>query len=228
MKERKPIDWTFGLYAATEDGQIIRTDKNRPLTASGKVGRYLHVSLCINGKPYSRSVHTLVALAFLGPRPPGHHVNHKNGDKHDNRAANLEYLSPLDHSAHTRFVLGKDETPKGEEHGCAVLTEELVRRMHADYCSGQFSFREVGERHGVNGHTAQQAILGLNWKHLGLPKPPKRDHFLRGSANPKAKVTPEMEAEIRSLRQSGLSGPQIADRLRIGSTTVYRALRGSR
>jgi hypothetical protein len=48
--------------------------------------------------PAQVSVHSLVAAAFLGPRPsPAHHVMHLNGDVRDNRVANLRYGSPAEH-----------------------------------------------------------------------------------------------------------------------------------
>lgn len=46
--------------------------------------------LTSDGRKYT---HCLVAEAFLGPRPPGNDVRHKNDNGLDNRAVNLEYGS---------------------------------------------------------------------------------------------------------------------------------------
>jgi len=51
---------------------------------------YLVVSLW-DGRKYNRTVHSLVAEAFLGPRPQGHEVRHLNDDRYDNRIENLAY-----------------------------------------------------------------------------------------------------------------------------------------
>ena len=48
------------------------------------------------------SVHRLVAFAFLGPPPcvSSTHVNHKDLDKGNNRAENLEWVSPAENLSH--------------------------------------------------------------------------------------------------------------------------------
>ena len=50
----------------------------------------------------TETVHKLVALAFLGPPPSSahSHINHKDGDKQNNAASNLEYVTPAENRAH--------------------------------------------------------------------------------------------------------------------------------
>lgn len=62
---------------------------------------YLKVSLCRDGKKTYRAVHSLVAEAFLDPRPKwATQVNHINGNRADNRATNLEWSYPLHNNRH--------------------------------------------------------------------------------------------------------------------------------
>lgn len=44
-------------------------------------------------------VHVLVALAFLGPRPPDTEVRHLDGDNQNNRIGNLLYGTPAENVA---------------------------------------------------------------------------------------------------------------------------------
>ena len=44
-------------------------------------------------RSYPTLVHHLVAFTFIGPRPKGLEIDHVNGDKTDNRACNLEYVT---------------------------------------------------------------------------------------------------------------------------------------
>lgn len=48
----------------------------------------------------TESEHRAVWEAAHGPIPTGYLVHHKNGDKHDNRLANLELMTPAEHSRH--------------------------------------------------------------------------------------------------------------------------------
>lgn len=66
---------------------------------------YAKLNLCADARKVTFHVHALVALAFLGPRPPGHVIDHINGDHTDDSAANLRYVSASD-SNHNRRLRG--------------------------------------------------------------------------------------------------------------------------
>jgi hypothetical protein len=66
---------------------------------------YLHVNLYKDGKMRTHLVHRLVAAAFVGKKPGDTQVNHKNGNKADNRAANLEWCTGSENVKHAFDVL---------------------------------------------------------------------------------------------------------------------------
>lgn len=78
-------------YLVSDQGRVRRIG-GRILKASPSDRGYLQVSL---GRGVKARVHQLVAAAFLGPCPPGHHVDHVHHDKLDNRATQLRYLPAL-------------------------------------------------------------------------------------------------------------------------------------
>lgn len=66
--------------------------RERILKASVNKRGYWYVVLRANGESVTREVHTLVALAFLGPYPgPGTQVRHLDGDRLNCKAENLCY-----------------------------------------------------------------------------------------------------------------------------------------
>lgn len=106
----KPIPM-FNDYSATESGEIYRTSYSdnqnlslhellHKLTPSLDRYGYSKVVLSVKGKTYYRTVHRLVALTFLENKDNLPMVNHKNGNKVDNRVENLEWISPRDNVLH--------------------------------------------------------------------------------------------------------------------------------
>jgi hypothetical protein len=71
-------------FRQSAKGKVL---KQRPDGATG----YLQVTLRRDGKTYTRRVHTLMALTFIGPRPPGMEVCHYDGDKLNSNLWNLDY-----------------------------------------------------------------------------------------------------------------------------------------
>ncbi len=88
----KPIGGTG--YSVSSMGRV-RNDRTGRLLRPMMVGRVGSkrgkVLLCYDGRQEGRMVSHLVAEAFLGPRPEGMLVLHKNDNAEDNRARNLRY-----------------------------------------------------------------------------------------------------------------------------------------
>lgn len=93
-----------GIYEVSTLGQLRSLDRMARTSAGhlkriagqplkqGYVGAgYPSFVLAKNGKKRTRTVHSLVLLAFVGPRPSGMEVRHLNGMKTDNRLTNLAY-----------------------------------------------------------------------------------------------------------------------------------------
>lgn len=53
-------------------------------------------------------VHRLVVKAFISDIPKGFEVNHKDGNKKNNKVENLEIVTHKENMVHSRYVLGND------------------------------------------------------------------------------------------------------------------------
>ena len=82
-------------YFASPDGQIKMLDGRGTLGSNHSSG-YRFVN--IMGK--KTRVHILIAGTFLEPLEGRSLVNHKNGDKTDNRVSNLEYVNHRENTTH--------------------------------------------------------------------------------------------------------------------------------
>ena len=85
----KPIPG-FPGYKVSEKGSVIGPDGNKLSPRKDKDG-YERVDLRLDGKRFTRFVHTLVTKAFNGGKVK--EVDHKNNNRTDNNASNLEPVS---------------------------------------------------------------------------------------------------------------------------------------
>lgn len=113
MEQWKPIRGYEGLYEVSDQGRVRSLD--RVLRGSfgttevhrGKIRKlslrsnYLFVGLHKDGVATSYDVHRLVADAFvMGKTKDRNDVNHKNLNKLDNRAVNLEWVTKSENAQH--------------------------------------------------------------------------------------------------------------------------------
>lgn len=116
MKEKwRWIEGYEGIYKVSNIGRVKSVDRVVHGKSRGKVclygvrGKILRpggsvyavVPLYWKGRTDSRNVHSLVCRAFNGPPPSSkYEVNHKDGDKFNNRAGNLEWMTRSENVQH--------------------------------------------------------------------------------------------------------------------------------
>ncbi len=81
-------------------------------------GGYLQIRVMIDWKRAHALAHRLVWRHLHGPIPAGLTINHKNGQRDDNRPENLELASYAEQTQHQIEVLGHDpRTNLAQYHG---------------------------------------------------------------------------------------------------------------
>lgn len=169
MEHWKPVVGWEAVYEVSNHGSVRRASAG-PAT---KIGRrlkpypdtmgYPTVRLCNLKRIRQYTVHTLVAAAFIGPRPEGLDVNHRDGIKSNNRDSNLEYCTCGENIRHA-FASGLVKTRcRGEKHHKAKLKESDVRDIRAN---NGISAAEWGRVLGVSRNTIHRVRSGQNWRHI--------------------------------------------------------------
>lgn len=159
-----------GIYSVSNLGRV-RRDKPYATTHVGRIlpwyviRNYPMVQLCNKGQK-KLTVHKLVAEAFIGPRPQGYTVNHKDGNKMNPCADNLEYCTPKENLDHAKQI-GLMDT-RGIRNGRAKLTEDDVRLIRSLYIPRhpEFNGYALARRFSVAKNTIDQILKRTNWKHI--------------------------------------------------------------
>jgi hypothetical protein len=114
------------------------------------------------GRYTRRSVHDLVAAAFVGPKPPGYEVNHKDTNKHNNDYLNLEYTTRLENAQHAQR---NGRYHRGEQVVQSKLTELDVRALRALRTCG-WSQRKLAGAFKLSQATVWSIVNRKQWKHV--------------------------------------------------------------
>ncbi len=171
-EEWRPVVGYEGWYEVSNLGRV-RLIMQTKGSAAGHVLKpgisttgYPIVSLWRDNKGWTVAVHILVTQAFLGPCPPGQEVNHKDLDRRNARADNLEYLTRGDnvrHSLHNGTSRRRGAALRqGEAVNTAKLTEDDVRAIRASLEGA----RVLARRYGVSRVAVQLVRKGATWKHV--------------------------------------------------------------
>jgi hypothetical protein len=130
-----------------------------------QVGRkgYLMLALYKRNRQSTRYIHSLVAEAFIGPRPAGKDVAHNNGHPQDNRVTNLRWATKKENQADR---LAHGTAIRGEIAYNHKLTEGAVREIRRLWAAGGVTRRELAEHFRVSESAIQQIYMGKNWAWL--------------------------------------------------------------
>ena len=160
----------YGLYEASDLGRVkrVKTRGGRPTSRILKEGRnrgYAKFVLCQFNERRTVAAHRVIWEAFNGPIPFGMQINHKDGDKLNNRLSNLELCTPSENTLHAFRVLKVSPNinpQRGTKNGRAKLDEgsiRIIRQLRAEGVTQQ----NIAKKFGVCQATISNVLLGKFW-----------------------------------------------------------------
>ena len=179
-----PLSILGESYQASKTGKVLNVNTGF-ICGFGEilVSGYKHVKLSykVDGQRRQRSyaIHVIVALSFVENDDPEHkiQVNHKDGNKLNNNADNLEWVTPSQNVLHARKTgLSRGRSRKVERYD-----------IHGNYMETYNTVKEAGTKHGVDCSSIirackgeQHRAAGSIWKYTeeDLAQPSSFDDFL--------------------------------------------------
>lgn len=143
-----------GKYEVTDGGDVFSNVGTRKKMI-GKVTKsgYHMIVFNVDGKKLYRTVHRLVAVAFI-PNPQNlPEVNHINGDKLNNSVYNLEWCNSSYNQIHAR------------DNGLQnyKINMEIANKIREIYKEGKYSHSEIGEMFGIKKTQVGYILQNKRW-----------------------------------------------------------------
>ena len=117
-----------------------------------------------NGKKISCKAHRLVAEAFIENPEKKRTVNHKDGDKHNNVASNLEWATYQENSQHACDT-GLNPRQSGEKNSMSKISEEECIQLIIDMLDGANN-NELALKYNLHSRYISLIRGKKRWKHL--------------------------------------------------------------
>jgi hypothetical protein len=175
--ELRPVVGYEGYYEISDTGYLFSCERSMEYSQASCIVRrikpskqlaerksrngYIRNALHKDGTSENKYRHILVMESFIGSKPSGCEVNHKDGDKANNSLANLEYLTHRENLLHR--YLPKDLTIAEYYSGCLSLAKtntlaEVARKLNISKSSIRYTLN----------------LLDFDWSSRLLPERPKK------------------------------------------------------
>lgn len=159
-----PVVGYEGFYEVSDLGRVRSVRSGQVLILRNATNGYRAACVNVNGHKEKLLVHRLVLSAFVRPPQIGEVCNHLDFDKANNRPENLEWTTPAGNSAHAKEAR-RMNSPIGERHGGAVLTDDDVRCIRK-LCANGSSRYSVARFFGVSEGHVCLIVKRKRWAHI--------------------------------------------------------------
>lgn len=151
-----------GKYSVTEDGKVWSYKTNRFLKPFLTKRGYEVVDFMVKRKRQKFLVHRAVAITFI-PNPCNkEQVNHKDGNRLNNRLENLEWCTNQENRDHA-LKYGLWDL-RGEKNYQKKLSWKKVKDIRTRYLKGDISLRKLEIEYGVCAQMIHDVIQNRAWK----------------------------------------------------------------
>ena len=161
MEIWKDISGFEGLYRVSNTGKVFSARKNK--TLQGKIDRYGYQCVVLwDGKNNYRTIHRLVADAFVPKKSGCNVVNHLDCNKQNNNASNLEWTTVQGNTKHAY-----ENNRSYQEHmksvhkmGCEARKIKIDAYYNGEYIGSFNGKQETAKQLGISEKTVYNRLHG--------------------------------------------------------------------
>lgn len=160
------------------------------------------------------SVHILVAKAFIQNPKNKKTVNHKKGNKKDNRATELEWATVQENTIHA-YKNGLITIKSGQDSSKAKLRNDLVMGIFNE----EGKTINISKKYGISQNTVSDIKAGRSWGHIT-----GKQNTKSFSKPYKTNLTKEM---VICIFNSNESKEELAKKYSISASSIWRIKSGT-
>lgn len=178
MKEEwKDIIGYEGYYQVSNLGRVRSKDRivthsngskvlyrSKILAAPADHWGYNAVSLCkYDIKRKTCKIHRLVATMYISNPNKYLEVNHKDGNKSNNKVTNLEWVTGKENKAH---AIKNKLHAYGTRQSAAKLNDKQAKQIYKLATSGKMTEQTIAKKFKINRSGVNKIKLKISWKHI--------------------------------------------------------------
>lgn len=159
----------YDRFEVSNTGQLRNTQTGHIYKLCISKTGYWQVCVSLGSRQNKKvfKIHKAVAEAFINNPDNKPHVNHKDGNKLNNNANNLEWMTNQENIIHARDN-GMLHPLAGEQHRFSKLTEEDVRYIRTNYIPKDETYgcKALAKKFNVDHSTISEIYNRKSWKHV--------------------------------------------------------------
>lgn len=154
------------LYTITSDGEVYSDNVGKMKSRNRAGSEYQIINFMKNdGTKACYRLHRLVMMAFQPiPNPSEMEVNHKDGNKKNNKLSNLEWCTSSENQRHA-FRTGLQKPRRGEKSNFSKLKEADVLKVF-DLYNKNWSHTDIAAEVGCSSANIYSILSGKSWTYL--------------------------------------------------------------
>ena len=158
-----------GLYAVNDYGMVWSYRSNRHLVSKLTPSGYHNIGLRVKGDRKWFLIHRLVGSLFVDNPENKQYINHKDCNKINNKADNLEWVTASENMKHAQRhgLVNTKEQQERIRSACGYLTMGQAEEIRSLHKAKSLTQQKLGDMYGVSCDVVYHILKGNTYCELG-------------------------------------------------------------